>query len=335
LVCGLDTTTNLSLCTFRDPVHFDFVAETVRFNDYARTAPVVSQQAPLGPAPTGWYNATVLGGQGVPLNLNVDAADFRYPTGIAALDCSDNTAFTSLTTGTDAPSIHGHLPLGDGVHLVDCRSTDGASSGFHNFGHRGAGPGSIPELPPATFLVDTTPPQIQCPVAAFTLHEPVTSLTALVTDAVSGPLPPTVDAPISTSAVGRFTVPISASDVAGNTTTTVCSYTVSYRVALRYDVSQPHESGSVVPIRVELDDFFGVNGGGRDVPLSATGVTNTATGISVAPTPPGQPTLEFQDSQGAGYLFDLKTTGYGPGDYTLGFVAAGDPRPYAAPFVIR
>ena len=123
--------------------------------------------------------------------------------------------------------------------------------------------------------------------------------------------------------------------MAGNTTTTTCPYTVSYQVVLRYDASQPHRSGSVVGIQVELDDFFGVSVGGHDVPLIATTVTMIATGASLAPTSPGQPTLAFQASQGGSYLFDLKTTGYAPGDYTLDFVAGADPRLHAAPFVIR
>lgn len=334
LQCIRDTETQQTVsCTFTDPVHFDFVEEAVRFNAYARTAPIVSVSAPIGPAATGWYNAAVLGGQNVALNISVDASDFRFPTGIAALDCVDNTTFTSLTQGTDAPSVHAPLPLHDGFHLLDCRSTDGAASGFHLAGHRGAGPGSTPA--PTIFRVDTTPPEIQCPAAAFTLHQPVTSLSAIVTDAVSGPLSPAVDAPVSTTQVGSFAVPVTASDAAGNTTTVSCSYTVGYNVVLRYDASKPARSGSVVGIRVEIDDFFGVNVGGGNVALTATIVTMTATGVTRVPTSPGHQTLTFHSSQGSGYLYDLKTTGYEPGDYTLGFVAGADPRSYAAPFVIR
>jgi hypothetical protein len=334
LQCIRDTDTQQTVsCTFTDRVHFDFVEEAVRFNAYARTAPIVSVSAPIGPAATGWYNAAVLGGQNAPLNLSVDASDFRFPTGITALDCVDNTTFTSLTQGTDAPSVHEPLPLHDGFHQLDCRATDGAASGFHLAGHRGAGPGSTPA--PTIFRVDTTPPQIQCPAATLTLHQPVTSLTAFVTDAVSGPQSPTVDAPVSTSQVGTFAVTVAASDVAGNTTTVSCPYTVSYNVALRYDASTPAKSGSVVAIGVEIDDFFGANVGGADVAVTATLVTMTGTGMTRVPTSPGQQTLTFHISQGGGYLYDLKTTGYEPGSYTLGFVAGGDPRPYAAPFVIR
>jgi hypothetical protein len=289
--------------------------------------------APVPPAATGWYNAAVLGGQGTPLRVDVAASDFRYATGISALDCSDGTAFTSLSPGTNAPFASAKLPLGDGIHPLDCRSTDGASFGFHGAGHRGAGPGSTPA--PAIFRVDTTPPQIQCPAAAFTLHQPVSVLTATVSDATSGPVTPTVDAPVSTDVVGSFTVPVNAADIAGNTTSITCPYTVSYSVQLRYDTTQPHNGGSVVAIQVEIDDFFGVNVGGRDVPLTALAVRSAATGTTVAPTSAGQPTTAFHQSQGSTYLFDLKTTGYAAGEYALEFVAGSDPRLYSAAFVTR
>ncbi len=333
MVCLVDTVTNQLFCTYTDPVHFDLVEEAIRFNGNARTAPVVSVSAPLAPAPTGWYNAAVLGGQGVPLRLDVQASDFLYPTGISALDCSDNTAFTSLTPGTNAPFVRAALPLADGFHAIDCRSSDGAVFGFHQAGHRGGGPGSTPA--PAIFLVDTTPPSIQCPAAAYTLHEPVTTLTATVTDAVSGPVSPTVEAPVSTAVVGSFSVPVSAADNAGNSAATSCGYTVSFRVVPRYDATKQNKSGSVVGIRVELDDFFGNNVGGGGVTVTATDVTVTATGATLVPTSPGRQTLTFHASQGSSYLYDLKTTGYAAGGYTLDFVAGNDPHPYSAPFVIR
>jgi hypothetical protein len=334
LQCIQDTETfQVTSCSYEDFIHFDFVEQTIRFNGYARTAPVVTVDAPLDPASTGWYNAAVLGGQGAPLRLDVTGTDFRYPTGIGALDCSDVTAFTALTSGTSAPAVDAILPLGDGFHSLDCRSSDGASFGFHGFGHRGAGPGSTPA--PASFLVDTTPPQILCPAAAFTLHEPVTTLTATVIDAVSGPVSAAVDAPVSTSQVGTFSVPISAADNAGNPASTTCSYTVSFQVQLRYDTAQPHASGSVVPVRVEIDDFFGVNVGGDAVAVTATGARSTATGATAPPTSPGRQTTAFHVSQGSSYLYDLKTSGYAAGDYTMEFIVSGDPTSHAAPFVIR
>ena len=157
----------------------------------------------------------------------------------------------------------------------------------------------------------TTPPSIECPSAVFTLHEPV-------------------DAPVSTGKIGGFVAPVSAADGA----TKMCPYTVSYRVVARYDTSKPYKSGSVVSIRIELDDFFGVDAGGRDVPVTAVTVTAAATGATVPPASPGT-SLAFHAWQGSRYLYRLKTTGYAPGDYALHIVAGGDPRLYAASFVIR
>jgi hypothetical protein len=235
--CSPEPRTNQLQCSFTQAVHFDLVGEALRFNDYARSAPVVSVNAPVGPAPTGWYNAAVLGGERTALRLDVRAEDFRYPTGSSALDCSDGASFTSLVSGTSTVSRHATLALGDGFHALDCRSTDRASLGFHLYGHRGAGPGSTPAL--ANVRVDTTPPQIQCPAARFTLNQPVTFLTATVTDATSGPVSPTVSAPVSTAVAGSFSVPVSAADVAGNTTTVTCPYTVSARVVPGSDATKP------------------------------------------------------------------------------------------------
>src|SRR5262249_44116072 len=77
LQCFTDPFTNIGFCIFTDPVHFDFVAETIRLDGDGRTAPVVTVKAPFDPAPTGWYNAAVLGGQGAALGVAVDGEDFR------------------------------------------------------------------------------------------------------------------------------------------------------------------------------------------------------------------------------------------------------------------
>ena len=46
--------------------------------------------------------------------------------------------------------------------------------------------------------------------------------------------------------IGRFQVALSASDVAGNTATAACPYTVGYRIGLDYDPSKAANSGSTV-----------------------------------------------------------------------------------------
>ena len=319
------------------PVHFDFVREVLSFDAYARTAPVVRISSPAQPASTSWYNAASLGGQGNKLEVDVSAEDYRYPTGIAALDCLDFAASGQLANVQDTASTRsGNLSLGDGVHSIDCRASDGASLGTHETGNRGAGPGST-QLP-VTFSVDTTPPVIHCPAnTQLLLNQPLSTMTGTVTDAASGPAGSAATAPISTSSVGSFTATLTGSNVAGNTATAVCSYTVSYRIALKYDTTKQWNSGTTVPIKVELDDYYGKDVSDKSIVVTATAVTNTGTGATLVPTSPGttNQNLVFFVSPTKGYQYNLKTVGYSTGSYTLDFVAGLDPLSHHAPFVIR
>jgi hypothetical protein len=318
------------------PIHFDLAREAIAFNEYARTAPVVTISSGVQPAATGWYNAVTLGGQGHQLEVDVSAEDYKYDTGITALDCLDGA--NPLAIGFTGPTADSHMALsgnlGDGVHQLDCRATDGANQGLRGEGNRGAGPGSTPL--PATFRVDTTPPVITCPTGAFLLNQPINTLDGTVTDATSGVGNPTASASISTSRVGSFTATLSATDIAGNTASKVCSYTVSYKVNYLYDTTSAWTSGSIVPIRVQLADYAGNNVGSASTTLTARSVTYTASGTSFAPSSPGatNPGMVFAFNP-LNYLFSLNTKGYKPGAYTLDFTASGDPVTHHAPLAIR
>ena len=317
-------------------VQFDFVAEVIRFNAYARTAPVVELTTATQPASTGWHNAATLGGQGQPARVDVLATDYRYPTGISALDCLDNTTFVQLSPGTNAPFARGSLSLHDGTHALDCRATDGARFGFHAEGNRGAGPGSTPA--PVFVNVDTTPPFIACGASVpLLLHQPAASVTGVVTDATSGPAAATVSAAASTQAVGSFVAVLTAFDRAGNSASAPCAYTVSYGVGAQYDAAHVKNAGSTVPIRIQLQDYFGAPIPNQGIQITAVSVTNTNNGVTLVPTSPGatQPGLFFSAPGTTSFTYQLKTTGYSAGDYTLDFVVFGDPLIHHAPFQLR
>jgi hypothetical protein len=317
---------------------FDLVGKVISFNAYARTAPIVNMSTSFTPAGTGWYNEATLGGVGHTLPLDVFTEDYRYPTGITAFDCSDGTAFTPFSPDPSLPSASAQLTLHDGVHIMDCRATDGAQLGFHGEGNRGAGPGSTPEDRPVIYRVDTTPPTITCPSDnQLLLNQPGATITGVVTDATSGPASAGASAAVATNAVGAYSTTLTASDNAGNTSSVSCPYTVSYRVALRYDVTKVSNSGSVVPIRIELEDYFGVDMSDKSILVTAQTVTNVTTNATFPPTSPGatNPGFQFSVSPARGYDYDLKTTGYAPGPYTLDFMAAGDPIVHHGPFLIR
>ena len=316
-------------------VHFDFVEEVIRFNAYARTAPVIEVTTATQPASTGWHNAATLGGQGLPARVDVLATDYRYPTGISALDCLDNTTFVQLSPGTNAPFARGSLSLHDGTHALDCRATDGARFGFHAEGNRGAGPGSTPA--PVFVNVDTTPPVIACGASVpLLLHQPAASVSGVVTDATSGPAAATVSAAASTQAVGSFVAVLTAFDRAGNSASAPCAYTVSYGVGAQYDAAHVKNAGSTVPIRIQLQDYFGTPIPNDGIRVAAMSVTNS-NGVTLVPTSPGatQPGLFFSALGTSSFTYQLKTTGYPAGDYTLDFVVFGDPLIHHAPFQLR
>jgi hypothetical protein len=315
---------------------FDFVKEIIRFNAYARTPPLVDVTSSTAPAATGWYNAAVLGGQGSPLRVNVFAEDYRYPTGISALDCLDNSSFFQLSPGTNAPFARAHLDLHDGFHLLDCRAADGAVFGFHQEGNRGAGPGST--HPPVIYPIDTTPPAITCAASVpLLLRQPAASITGVVTDATSGPAAATVSAAADTQAAGSFVAPLTASDNAGNSASATCGYTVSYGVGAQYDAEHIKKAGSTVPIGIQLQDYFGTPISNESVRVTAVSVTNANTGAILVPTSPGatQPGFVFSTAGTSSYRYQLQTTGYSAGAYTLDFVVAGDPLIHHAPFELR
>jgi hypothetical protein len=324
------------ICTYYDPVRFDFVEEVIRFNAYARTAPVIEVTTTTPPASTGWHNAATLGGQGLAARVDVLATDYRYPTGISALDCLDNTTFVQLSPGTNAPFARGSLLLHDGTHALDCRATDGARFGFHLEGNRGAGPGSTPA--PLFVNVDTTPPAIACAASVpLLLRQPAASIAGVVTDATSGPSAATVSAAADTQAVGSFVAPLSASDNAGNSASATCGYTVSYGVGAQYDAERIKKAGSTVPIRIQLQDYFGTPISNESVRVTAVSVTNANTGAILVPTSPGatQPGFVFSTAGASSYTYQLKTTGYSAGAYTLDFVVVGDPLIHHAPFELH
>ena len=87
--------------------------------------------------------------------------------------------------------------------------------------------------------------------------------------------------------------------------------------------------------RIVLLDFFNTPVDDPTVTLTAGTVTNLATGATFAPTTPGaQSDIVFQHT-GTAYTYRLKTSGYPPGPYTLGFLAGADPGAHAAPFELR
>jgi Tol biopolymer transport system component/N-acetylneuraminic acid mutarotase len=141
-----------------------------------------------------------------------------------------------------------------------------------------------------------------------------------------------------TSSVGEHVFTVTAIDRAGNTSTKSISYTVSYRVCLLYDPAKAHRGGSTVPVKLRLCDAGGNNLSSPALVAHAVGVTRLSdnTSLEIEDAGNANPDSDFRYDPGlGGYVFNLKTTGYGAGTYALKFVAGGDASAHAAQFRVR
>jgi hypothetical protein len=111
--------------------------------------------------------------------------------------------------------------------------------------------------------LDLTNPVVQCQPATFQLHQPAASVSATVSDAVSGPVQAVVSAPADTSAVGAGTIQLTGTDRAGRQSTASCTYSVAYKFeGFLTPIANPPTSnrvsaGQAVPVKWRLTDFSG------------------------------------------------------------------------------
>jgi hypothetical protein len=141
-------------------------------------------------------------------------------------------------------------------------------------------------------------------------------------------------AAITTSAlvVGSHTITAAYSGDGNFTgsTSTALTQQVAYKVQPLYDPTKASNSGTAVPVKIQLLNAAGTN-------VSASGIKVTVTGLSPSPSPGKAPagTFTFMTlDQGPGYQLNVKTAGYPAGTYTLSFTASGDPTVHTAQFVI-
>ncbi len=135
------------------------------------------------------------------------------------------------------------------------------------------------------------------------------------------------------SAVGTYTVTLTVTDSHGNTDTSTVQVVVGYGVVALYDQTKAHKSGSTIPIKLQLVDAAGNNLSSPSLVVHVTGIT---------PAPPGtdfdagnaNPDNNFR-LDGNQYIFNLKTKGFAPGEYTLHFTVTGDPVTHTLKFVVR
>jgi hypothetical protein len=144
---------------------------------------------------------------------------------------------------------------------------------------------------------------------------------------------------LDTASVGSKTFTVSAADNAGNPAPpTVVNYTVNFGVIALFDQTKAHKSGSTVPIKIRLVDANGANVSSAATIVHAVSVIQTSSQASTNLDDAGNsnPDFDFRyDESLGGYIFNLKTTGYGTGTYLLNFVAGTSPTVYSVGFQVR
>ncbi|HZU27402.1 MAG TPA: PxKF domain-containing protein [Bryobacteraceae bacterium] len=130
----------------------------------------------------------------------------------------------------------------------------------------------------------------------------------------------------------------SYSDNAGALTVSVSQ---SYQVCLLYDSTKAIQSGSTIPIKLQLCDASGNDLSSSTITLHGTAVIQISTSISGAVQSAGNanPDSDFRYDPtlgiAGGYVFNLQTKGLQTGTYNLNFTVTGDSFTYAAPFQVK
>lgn len=170
---------------------------------------------------------------------------------------------------------------------------------------------------------DATPPKLDCRPAQLLLHQPDATVSASVADATSGPQQALVSAPAGVSQVGTGTVILTGSDLAGNSTTVTCEYSVSYRLVPLYDPSRPTKR-----LDLALQDANGSNMAARDIPIMVVEVDGIVLDVRAR--------HRFRLVRGGNvYRYRLRTLHLTPGLHLMRVRAGADPILHSLTFIAR
>jgi hypothetical protein len=152
----------------------------------------------------------------------------------------------------------------------------------------------------------------------------------VVTDANGLAMAPALTA---NTTAGSYIVTAQAAGLA-----TVADYQLSnlYSVEALYDLGQSKQSGSTIPLKLEITDDAGDNLGSSDLLIQALFVVDQDGNLAPLRSPGNaNPANLFRyDRQTGAYQFNLKTTGYSPGLYTLYFQVGDDSTLYSLSFEV-
>ncbi len=271
-----------------------------------KTAPVLTSEATAGGNP---YTA------GTWTNQNV----------VVSFDCTDAVSGVASVTQPITLSSEGENQTANGV----CTDVAGNSANASS----------------VNIKIDKTAPviTITAPTSGSYLLNQAVTTSYTCTDGSSGVASCTGTTAnggsLDTASIGGKSFTVNATDNAGNSaSSTSVNYTVGYGVQVLFDQTKAHKSGSTVPIKIRLVDANGANVSSETTVLRAVSVIQTGSQASPILDDAGNanPDYDFRyDQSSDGYIFNLKTTGYGTGTYQLNFIAGNSSTVYSVGFQVR
>jgi probable HAF family extracellular repeat protein len=296
--------TTVVACTSSD-THGNVATESFTVTVRDTTPPTISCAAPSG----SWHKANV--------SLACTASDAG--SGLT------NAADASFTLGTNVPQGAWDASASTGSHTV----CDNA----HNCATAGPIAGNQIDLQPPTIT-------IAIPTAStFMLGQQVASSYSCA-DGGSGVATCSGSVAnggtIDTTTIGVHSFVVTATDLAGNTTTSTATYVVAYAQCVLFDETKAHKAGSTVPIKLQLCNAVGTNASDASVPIVATAVyqvSSSAPGV-LADSGEANPDNQFRFA-GDGYIFNLSLKGFATGTYALVYKAGNDPTNHTVQFQVK
>jgi len=273
------------------------------------------------PNAAGWNNSNVY--------ITLHAADNLGGSGVRYVTYSTSGAqSTSLTVSGSTANF---AITAEGTTTITYFATDDA--------------GNVESGHTLVIRIDKTRPVISLasPVSGnYLLNQPVT-VSFTCTDGGSGVATcdgtTATEALLNTGSVGAKTFMVVSTDNVGNAASPAnVNYTVKFAVTVLFDQAKAARSGSTIPIKIRLIDATGANVSSASKVVHAISVTQTSSQASTVLDDAGNsnPDFDFRyDASLGGYIFNLKTTGYGTGSYLLNFVSGDNTTSYSVGFQVR
>jgi len=287
--------------------HFTYIADTT---------PPTSMASYSGANGAGWNNSD--------FNVSFTATDNTCGSGVKKITISATGAQSMSATDYTGSSAT-VLVNTEGITTFTYFATDNA--------------GNAETSKTLTVKLDKTPPSITITTPAATsyfLHQPVAANYGC-SDALSGLATCVGTVPngsnIDTVTLGNKTFTVNATDIADNASTQSVHYSVTYKICLLYDPTQPVHNNQI-PIKLEICDNSNTNLSSSGITLKAVSVSPAGSVVSSA-NPGNLFRFDTTVAPGGGYVYNLNVKGLSAGSYTLNFTVAGDPITHQAPFQLK